>query len=220
MHYGADMCLPRKKKVIQSFRSNTHRIFDEKVPDRLDANKIYNHHTYQRRTSEEINQLKTHNIPHPRNAKYIRSNVRFLNEPMAYIDVQFQQLVLQVPRNHCWRRYVSFISLIQGNHRTKHMKERPCWGNGLQSPSPFHWRTLGAPPIPQEASSGSRDFPLCLSCTSSICSSEGTVSSMRMSYFVASETMMISSLRVHWMMCAGIFSCLSGSTVITQSRAV
>ncbi|XP_048842909.1 uncharacterized protein LOC125715441 isoform X2 [Brienomyrus brachyistius] len=88
MHYGADMCLPRKKKVIQSFRSNTHRIFDEKVPDRLDANKIYNHHTYQRRTSEEINQLKTHNIPHPRNAKYIRSNVRFLNEPMAYIDVQ------------------------------------------------------------------------------------------------------------------------------------
>lgn len=63
-------------------------------------------------------------------------------------------------------------------------------------------------------------FTLFLSCASSILSSQGTVSSSKMSCLVASEPKMMSGLIEDWMMWGGIFSCPSKSTVVTQSHSV
>ncbi len=72
----------------------------------------------------------------------------------------------------------------------------------------------------RQSSTRSWYFSLFLAWASSILSSQGTVSSIKISCFVASETKMMSGLNLDWVMCVGIFSCLSRSTVIAQSRAV
>ncbi|XP_075998117.1 hydrocephalus-inducing protein homolog [Genypterus blacodes] len=71
----------------------------------------------------------------------------------------------------------------------------------------------------QQSSTNSEYITLYLPCTSSILSSQGTVSSRKMSCLVASETKMISGLSED-RICDGIFRSLSRSTVITQAHAV
>lgn len=68
--------------------SNTYRIFDRNVPDRLNPDEVYRDHKYATRDPDEAELLKTHNIPQPYNIKFIRTNVRFLNEPIAHIEMQ------------------------------------------------------------------------------------------------------------------------------------
>ncbi|XP_026868138.2 uncharacterized protein C2orf73 homolog isoform X1 [Electrophorus electricus] len=86
MYQRAEICLPRKKRVQESFRSNTYRIFDEKVPDRLSPDEFYKDHKYETRDRRETELLKSHNIPQPYNARFIRTNARFFNEPIAYME--------------------------------------------------------------------------------------------------------------------------------------
>ncbi|KAI7795376.1 hypothetical protein IRJ41_017314 [Triplophysa rosa] len=88
MHQRAEICLPRKKKVLESFHSNTFRIFDETLPERLDVTDVYQNHKYPVRDPQEYEVLKSHNVPHPVNAKFIRTNVRFLNEPVAHMETR------------------------------------------------------------------------------------------------------------------------------------
>lgn len=68
--------------------SNTYRIFDENLPDQLKPDQVYKDHKYSTRDAGETELLKTHNIPQPYNARFIRNNVRFLNEPFAYIETE------------------------------------------------------------------------------------------------------------------------------------
>jgi len=75
-------------------------------------------------------------------------------------------------------------------------------------------------PFLRQSSTREDYFALFFSCTSSILSSQATVGSKRMSCLVASEIKMVSGLGEVRMICAGIFSCLSRSTAITQSQAV
>ncbi|XP_062397443.1 uncharacterized protein C2orf73 homolog [Sardina pilchardus] len=86
MHQGAEICLPRKKKVHNGFHPNTFRIFDENVPDRIPPDKVYHDHKYATRSAEESQLLQTHNTPQPYNAKFIRTNVRFLNAPVVHME--------------------------------------------------------------------------------------------------------------------------------------
>ncbi|XP_051528470.1 uncharacterized protein C2orf73 homolog isoform X1 [Myxocyprinus asiaticus] len=88
MYHRAEIRLPRKKKVWESFHSNTFRIFDETLPERLEPTNVYQNHKYPSRDLQESEVLKTHNIPHPHYAKFIRNNVRFLNDPIAYMETQ------------------------------------------------------------------------------------------------------------------------------------
>ncbi|KAL6468836.1 hypothetical protein MHYP_G00223600 [Metynnis hypsauchen] len=88
MYQRAEICLPRKKKVLDSYRSNTYRVFDENVQERLKSDEVYRDHKYAARDAGETELLKTHNIPHPYNAKFIRTNVRFLNEPVAHMETE------------------------------------------------------------------------------------------------------------------------------------
>ncbi|KAA0707413.1 hypothetical protein E1301_Tti021112 [Triplophysa tibetana] len=68
--------------------SNTFRIFDETLPERLDPTDVYQNHKYPVRDPQENEMLKSHNIPHPVNATFIRTNVRFLNEPVAHMETR------------------------------------------------------------------------------------------------------------------------------------
>ncbi|KAJ8366110.1 hypothetical protein SKAU_G00149410 [Synaphobranchus kaupii] len=86
MYQCAEICLPRKKRVPESFHSNTYRIFDEDVPERLDSCKVYKDHIFPNRSAEEVDHYKTHNNPQPHNVKFIRTNVRWLNAPISHIE--------------------------------------------------------------------------------------------------------------------------------------
>ncbi|XP_051957251.1 uncharacterized protein LOC127625869 isoform X1 [Xyrauchen texanus] len=88
MYHRAEIHLPRKKKVWESFHSNTFRIFDETLPERLDPTNVYQNHKYPTRDLQQSEVLKTRNIPHPHYAKFIRNNVRFLNDPIAHMETQ------------------------------------------------------------------------------------------------------------------------------------
>ncbi|KAL2086657.1 hypothetical protein ACEWY4_017716 [Coilia grayii] len=86
MHQRAEICLPRKKKVQDCFHSNTFRIFDENIPERLEPNMVYKDHKYATRSPSETELLKTHHVPQPYNAKFITTNVRFLNAPVVHME--------------------------------------------------------------------------------------------------------------------------------------
>ncbi|KAG5278563.1 hypothetical protein AALO_G00100310 [Alosa alosa] len=86
MHQHAEICLPRKKKVYDYVHPNTFRIFDENVPDIIPPDKVSQDNKYATRSPEESQLLKTHNVPHPYNAKFIRTNVRFLNAPVVHME--------------------------------------------------------------------------------------------------------------------------------------
>ncbi|XP_053491563.1 uncharacterized protein LOC128614222 isoform X6 [Ictalurus furcatus] len=88
MYQRAEIHLPRKKKVREAFRSNTYRIFDENIPERLNPDEVYKDHKYASRDPEATEALKTHNIPQPYNVKFIRTNVRFLNEPIVHMETE------------------------------------------------------------------------------------------------------------------------------------
>ncbi|XP_066504498.1 uncharacterized protein C2orf73-like [Hoplias malabaricus] len=88
MYQRAEICLPRKKRVLDSYRPNTYRVFSEKVPDRLKPDEIYRDHRYESRDAGETELLKTHNVPQPYYAKFIRTNVRFLNDPIAHMETE------------------------------------------------------------------------------------------------------------------------------------
>ncbi|XP_060740846.1 uncharacterized protein C2orf73 homolog [Tachysurus vachellii] len=88
MYQRAEICLPRKKKVREAFRSNTFRIFDEKAPERLNPDEVIKDHKYASRDPEVTETLKTHNVPQPYNVKFIRTNVRFLNEPLVHMETE------------------------------------------------------------------------------------------------------------------------------------
>ncbi|KAK6300194.1 hypothetical protein J4Q44_G00282920 [Coregonus suidteri] len=68
--------------------SNTYRIFDGKIPDRLDPDKVYKFHSYPKRDPKEYDQLKIHNTPQMYNAKFIRTNVRFMNAPISHMETE------------------------------------------------------------------------------------------------------------------------------------
>ncbi|XP_063053234.1 uncharacterized protein C2orf73-like [Engraulis encrasicolus] len=86
MYQRAEICLPRKKKVHGTFHSNTFRIFDENIPVRLEPHMVYWEHKYDTRSRAESELLKTHNVPQPYNAKFISTNVRFLNAPVVHME--------------------------------------------------------------------------------------------------------------------------------------
>ncbi len=65
--------------------SNTFRIFDETLPERLDPVWVYQNHTNPARDPREP---ENRNVPHPHNARFIRTNVRFLNEPIAHMKTR------------------------------------------------------------------------------------------------------------------------------------
>lgn len=65
--------------------SNTFRIFDETLPERLDPVCVYQKHNNPARDPRES---ETRNVPHPHNARFIRTNVRFLNEPIAHMKTR------------------------------------------------------------------------------------------------------------------------------------
>ncbi|XP_046713941.1 uncharacterized protein C2orf73 homolog isoform X2 [Silurus meridionalis] len=88
MYQGAEINLPRKKKVREAFRSNTYRIFNEKVPEQLNPDDAYKDNKYASRAPEMTELLKTHNNPQPHNVKIISTNVRFLNEPILYMETE------------------------------------------------------------------------------------------------------------------------------------
>ncbi|KAL1006211.1 hypothetical protein UPYG_G00069310 [Umbra pygmaea] len=88
MHQCAEIFLHRKKKVYDSFRSNTYRIFDENIPDRLDLSNVYEIHSFAKRDPTDHDHHKTHNIPQPYNIKFIRSNVKFLNAPISHMETE------------------------------------------------------------------------------------------------------------------------------------
>lgn len=58
------------------------------LPERLHPTAVYQEHKYPVRDPQEYELLKNHNIPHPLNAKFIRTNVRFLNEPVAHMETR------------------------------------------------------------------------------------------------------------------------------------
>ncbi|KAI5608532.1 hypothetical protein C0J50_6671 [Silurus asotus] len=68
--------------------SNTYRIFNEKVPEQLNPDDAYKDNKYASRSPEMTELLKTHNIPQPHNVKIITTNVRFLNEPILYVETE------------------------------------------------------------------------------------------------------------------------------------
>ncbi|XP_051957252.1 uncharacterized protein LOC127625869 isoform X2 [Xyrauchen texanus] len=53
MYHRAEIHLPRKKKVWESFHSNTFRIFDETLPERLDPTNVYQNHKYPTRDLQQ-----------------------------------------------------------------------------------------------------------------------------------------------------------------------
>ncbi|XP_051528471.1 uncharacterized protein LOC127426042 isoform X2 [Myxocyprinus asiaticus] len=53
MYHRAEIRLPRKKKVWESFHSNTFRIFDETLPERLEPTNVYQNHKYPSRDLQE-----------------------------------------------------------------------------------------------------------------------------------------------------------------------
>ncbi|XP_046713942.1 uncharacterized protein C2orf73 homolog isoform X3 [Silurus meridionalis] len=82
MYQGAEINLPRKKKVREAFRSNTYRIFNEKVPEQLNPDDAYKDNKYASRAPEMTELLKTHNNPQPHNVKIISTNDKWwLNAP-------------------------------------------------------------------------------------------------------------------------------------------
>ncbi|XP_042622841.1 uncharacterized protein C2orf73 homolog isoform X2 [Cyprinus carpio] len=89
MYHYAETCLPRKKKVWESFHSNTFRIFDETLPERLVPVRVDQNHKYPARDPRES---ETRNVPHPHNARFIRTNVRFLNEPIAHMETRHTEI--------------------------------------------------------------------------------------------------------------------------------
>lgn len=74
--------------LLSALSSNTYRIFDEKVPERLHPDEAYKEHKYVSRGPKVTEMLKTHNIPQPHNVRFIRTNVRFLNEPIVRMETE------------------------------------------------------------------------------------------------------------------------------------
>lgn len=74
--------------LLSALSSNSYRIFDEKVPERLNPDQVYKEHKYESREPKATEMLKTHNIPQPHNVKFIRTNVRFLNEPIVHMETE------------------------------------------------------------------------------------------------------------------------------------
>lgn len=74
--------------LLSALSSNTYRIFDEKLPERLNPDEVYKDHKYASRDPEVTEMLKTHNIPQPHNVRFIRTNVRFLNEPIVHMETE------------------------------------------------------------------------------------------------------------------------------------
>lgn len=74
--------------MLSALSSNTYRIFDENIPERLNPDEVYKDHKYASRDPEATEALKTHNIPQPYNVKFIRTNVRFLNEPIVHMETE------------------------------------------------------------------------------------------------------------------------------------
>lgn len=74
--------------LLSAFSSNTYRIFDEKIPEPLNPDEVYKDHKYASRDPEVTEVLKTHNIPQPHNVRFIRTNVRFLNEPIVLMETE------------------------------------------------------------------------------------------------------------------------------------
>nr|XP_015217954.1 PREDICTED: uncharacterized protein C2orf73 homolog isoform X1 [Lepisosteus oculatus] len=86
MYRSGEIYLPRKKKVPETFHSNTFRIFDENVSERLELDQCCKNNPVRRTDSEQQNLKDTHHIPHPYYAKFIRSNARSLNAPIFHME--------------------------------------------------------------------------------------------------------------------------------------
>ncbi|XP_067288512.1 uncharacterized protein C2orf73 homolog isoform X1 [Pseudorasbora parva] len=80
MYHNAEILLPRKKKVWEAFHSNTFRIFDETLPERLDPLRVYQNHR-----RPVMDPKESRSAPQPHSSGFIRTNVRLLNQPIAYM---------------------------------------------------------------------------------------------------------------------------------------
>ncbi|XP_069811118.1 uncharacterized protein C2orf73 homolog isoform X2 [Dendropsophus ebraccatus] len=83
-----EIYMARKKRVPERGLPNTYRIFDENVFDvSLDPSKISPPLPFKKSAHPPPHPRSPNrnNMPHPYHARFIRDNVRFLNEPIAYM---------------------------------------------------------------------------------------------------------------------------------------
>ncbi|XP_067288513.1 uncharacterized protein [Pseudorasbora parva] len=69
MYHNAEILLPRKKKVWEAFHSNTFRIFDETLPERLDPLRVYQNHR-----RPVMDPKESRSAPQPHSSGFIRTN--------------------------------------------------------------------------------------------------------------------------------------------------
>ncbi|XP_077341675.1 ciliary microtubule inner protein 6 [Lithobates pipiens] len=88
MYQTMEIYMARKKKVPDRFLPNTCRILDENLFDvSLDESRMKNPPLFQKSNNPPPHPRSPNrnNMPHPYYAKFIRDNVRFLNEPITYM---------------------------------------------------------------------------------------------------------------------------------------
>ncbi|XP_018419829.1 PREDICTED: uncharacterized protein C2orf73 homolog [Nanorana parkeri] len=88
MYQTMEIYMARKKKVPDRILPNTHRLFDENLFDvSMDENRMKHPPLFFKSNNPPPHPRSPNrnNMPHPYYAKFIRDNVRFLNEPVNYM---------------------------------------------------------------------------------------------------------------------------------------
>ncbi|KAG8583872.1 hypothetical protein GDO81_008581 [Engystomops pustulosus] len=87
MYQTMEIFMARKKRVQERVLPNTYRIFNENLFDAsLDQSKIIPPVVFKKADPPvHPRSPNRNNMPHPYHAKFIRDNVRFLNEPITYM---------------------------------------------------------------------------------------------------------------------------------------
>ncbi|XP_072265791.1 ciliary microtubule inner protein 6 [Pyxicephalus adspersus] len=89
MYQTMEIYMARKKKVPDRLLPNTYRLFDENLFDvSLDQNKMKHPPLFQKSNNPlpHPRSPNRNNMPHPYYAKFIRDNVRFLNNPLTFME--------------------------------------------------------------------------------------------------------------------------------------
>ncbi|KAM5165583.1 ciliary microtubule inner protein 6 [Mantella aurantiaca] len=88
MYQTMEIYMARKKKVPDRFLPNTYRLFHENLFGvGLDENRIKHQLVFEKAKNPPPHPRSPNrnNMPHPYYAKFIRDNVRFMNEPITYM---------------------------------------------------------------------------------------------------------------------------------------
>ncbi|XP_053316189.1 uncharacterized protein C2orf73 homolog isoform X2 [Spea bombifrons] len=75
-----------KKQFPQRFLLNSYRIFDESVSDIKQDQRPLSHIALCKQPQQHPRSPDRNNMPHPYYAKFLRDNVRFLKEPIHFMD--------------------------------------------------------------------------------------------------------------------------------------